>query len=52
MSSEKLAEGINHLGLKGVSDLTIIVGTPFEGCDKQLTMSNMEMDVWLNHHVV
>ncbi|WP_419885675.1 hypothetical protein [Paenibacillus sp. B-A-8] len=47
MSSEELAEKINQLGLKGISELTIIIGTPYGGCDEHLTMSNMEMNVWL-----
>ncbi len=51
-SSEDLAEKINHLGLKGVSDITLIIETPYEGSNEYLTISNMEMDVWLKTTII
>ncbi|QSF42842.1 23S rRNA (pseudouridine(1915)-N(3))-methyltransferase RlmH [Paenibacillus tianjinensis] len=44
ISSEELASKINGLGVSGISDISIIIGSVTAPCDSTLTLSPMDMD--------
>jgi 23S rRNA (pseudouridine1915-N3)-methyltransferase len=45
VTSEELAEKINHIGITGKSDVTIIIGEDNLPHDELLAISKMEMDL-------
>ncbi|NLM12271.1 MAG: 23S rRNA (pseudouridine(1915)-N(3))-methyltransferase RlmH [Epulopiscium sp.] len=47
LSSEELAHKMNHLGISGKSDITIIIGASKLPCDEYLSISPMDMDLGL-----
>lgn len=47
LSSEELAAKVNDLGVSGISDISIIIGSETAQYDEKMTLSQMEMDTGL-----
>jgi len=47
LSSEELAEKINHLGISRISDISVIIGSENAQFDEKIMLSQMDMDIGL-----
>ncbi|MCM3624841.1 23S rRNA (pseudouridine(1915)-N(3))-methyltransferase RlmH [Brevibacillus borstelensis] len=52
ISSEELADKINHLGVTGKSDVSLIIGADSLPHDEVLSISSMEMDLGLKTTII